>query len=148
MKKSALTLTLILCGCQSEDAQLSPDDHACRPHRFPILEAYCGGASEAGGPCKGVPKAFAEACADGCVLQTCGPAVACKENAAICEGSCADPKSALFWREWLKAEMACQPQDRLTAPPPRPCVVKETEKRCPELAGTRWSERIPEIQKW
>jgi len=148
MKKCAVMLIFILCGCQSEDAQLAPDDHVCRPHRFPIVQAYCGGASERGGPCRGVPKAFAAACADGCFLQTCGPAVACKENAAICEGSCDNPESAMFWRDLMKAETACHPDDRFLEPAPRSCVIQEAEKRCPKLAGTRhWHEHISEMQK-
>ena len=147
MQKSTMIVALVLCGCPSQDVPPAPDDHACRPHRIDILQAYCGGASEEGGPCKGVPKAFAAACSGGCFLQTCGPDVACKEDAAICEGTCADPESARFWRELLGAELACQPKDRLTDPPPRPCVIKETEKRCPQLAGTRWSERLPELRK-
>ena len=145
MHKSAVVLALILCGCRAEDARPSPDDHSCRPHRVALLQAYCAGESPSGGPCKGIPKAFAVACADGCFLHTCGPAVACKEGPALCEGSCDDPATAPFWRDLTKAKTVCHRNDRVTEPPPRDCVIKETEKLCPALSGTRWFERIPDF---
>ena len=149
MKSTALLVCLsLLCACRSDDPPEKPvDNHPCRPHRLWTMQAYCANAidGQRSGPCQVAPKEFTVPCADGCLLDACGPDIACKESPSACEGSCDELDAPAFWARLLRARIDCRDQVHVTQPPSRECVIAETEKACPALVGKRWTERVPDL---
>jgi hypothetical protein len=152
MKTTALLVCLcLLCGCRPEDdpAAKPIDNHPCRPHLLWGMEAYCAGTLETPGPCAVAPKEYAVPCADGCVLRVCGPEITCKESPSACEGSCDELDSPAFWGGLISARNTCgnggNDEVYVARPPSRECVIAETEKACPALAGKRWTEQVPDF---
>jgi hypothetical protein len=102
---------------------------------------YCAPKSHTS-RCADAPEEFSRPCSDGCLMHMCRVNFACTTPGdRWCGTSCADTHAAVFWRDARVAENRCDNLGQETAYAPGPyteCVIKESEKICPELAGTSW----------
>jgi hypothetical protein len=151
MKRFLAMLVLATAACRGDERQPSSGLPTCAPDQIDLLPAYCAGKwknqdGERFDPCSLYPAEYAEACAAGCFLKMCGD-LACDHTPSTCGAACDSPKSGEFWARLLSADTVCRYQRRLKQPELAACIISETEAQCPGLAGTRWSEGLPEIKR-